>query len=671
MSETTIKYNGVTLSQVRIQEYRIDNPSSAEHPSSGILMHSITGEALVFEHGIASGGSQPSSYKFQSDLMNKLNQPRRPLEIRTGPGNATDTSPAVGTYRLVAITSDGDPTKVGFGLDTTNGPFFRANITQITGTNALIVNFTAEFSVALEGLNFIKSFYCNASFSIDEIGLTTIRKTGSVQLLSCNKEPSYGGPSRRASNTTTGEFERNDVVVDFIPSSGVGDGFFADYYRRLVSGNLYKGFRRVRQEYATDESRTRMLFDITDQEFSRGLPAPARVGNCQYTFERNIEDSSAIGVKHFIASVKGDRNVTAGALLSLCVRLSQNRIDYFKDLITKIRVTEENMLSENSITYEVLAKATSLQVFNAGDGAEPGVTSAGYANPVDYSLLLRNILSGIDFVNGPQFKFEPAPQADAHGSALIVRVTPSAYDHLNLQDPGSSDLHKATTRTFLEENPVIYNFPNGVFDAFGDQAEDGINRYIHAEQAAVGTGPNRSDLSKAATPTDTPALQSSGGRKVTVHQGILIVPSVSFNGGTKVFQISTPVASVTDFLDGSRKNAPPQRMLGEKANNSVVTSLGFNVTSGTADRNGNRVLAAGYDRTTIEFAPKDLPGGGGLSTSNPSFRSELNDVDGVSVLLCGYFPTVMSLPHDNTQGDDFLNTQPTYTSGLGSPEVLA
>jgi hypothetical protein len=669
---TTVLYNTVLLEQVRIMEYRVESPANFESPHTGILQHFVTGEALVFVD------NDFSPQAFRSLVINKLNVPRKQMKIEVEDSNQSPTT----KYTLF------DNTVYTENFDEAHGPFFSAQVTAITGTRCLLVNFTAQWTESGDSLNAIRSYYCVSSFSIDEIGNVTLRKTGSLQIRAKeNFTPPMGVAPRnqdRAGVSNTGVYfgdsVRSDVVTDFITSNISGNvGQFPDCYRRFAAGNLYPGFRRIRQEYAIDESRTRLIFDITDQEFTRGLPAPAKVGNCSFTYERSLDGkTSAIGTKHFIASVKGDKFVTAGALLTLCIRLSQNRIDYAKDVIQRIRVTEENMLTENSISYEVLALSASSQAFVAtsGDNTED---RSGQVSPVDTSLLLKNILSPVK-LSGGKFVFTPAKMPDAYGNSLIVRVTPYAFDHHDTQSLSSASFSLPSTFQIPNDEgsglqPVIYLFPGGYFDASEGQAndttgnEDAIYRYIPPKtEPYVPAGPNKGDLEKNkrnpnSSETPNPNFSSKGGRKINVRSGIVICPPVSPSAKSRVFQVAAPMAVYTDFIDGSKKNEPPNRSIGDVPGGSVVTDMNYSFTSGTSDLNGNRIMAAGYDRTVAISCPGDFPGTG-ESPTQPAFELQDRTYQGETYRIVTFNPKSILMPSDETQGQN----QPAYTDGLGSPE---
>ena len=701
---TEILYNGVLLQEVRIEEYRVESPASADTPQTGMLRHFLSGEALVLPNSTVNNTTPlQSTASFTDVMLEKLNSPRKFMRIQI-----TDQ---LGVYTL--YNSIGGVQ----AADENNGPFFRATLTQITGTRAALVNFQVEWTRSATSSNDVRSFYCLASFSIDEVGNTTIRKTGSIQVKglqtfnpsSRNVAPlnfdKYGSPDSSIwpNSTPRGDGMRSDLITDSVSSSLVGNPSWPDSYRRFVSGNLHPGFRRIRAEYAVDESRTRMLFDVTDQQFTRGLPAPAKVGNCSYTFERALDGSAnAIGTKHFIASVKGDGTVSPGALLTLCIRLSQNRIDYRRDLIQRIRVTEEGMLSDNAITFEILAIATAEQSFSPSGGEGEG--GSGTGTIASSSLMLKNILSPINFPSG-QFVFVPAIMPDAYGNARIVRITPNAFDQQTQPQVGS--FVEASSFVLKDANPVVYVFPGATFDAREGDPADGFNRYIKPQEKAedVPRGPNIGDLQRNSPEgrdeaeggkqgrKKNPVIRSQGGKKVRVNTGIIMVPSTCATGKTRVFQIGSPVVSVTEMLDGSKQNAAPDRVFTEKGVMSALAEMNFSVTSGTADMNGNRVLSASYDRTFLIGCPGDFPSptvGEGESPPT-SISSPLNNAfklvrkkfgggSGDELQLVVFNPSALDLPYDETQvllpngkppreaGEADKYKVPTYTSAL-TPET--
>lgn len=664
-SETKVTYNGVVLDQTRIIEYSIDNGATADNPTVGPYTHVIRGEALIQN----VDGDGMSNDNFMLKLRGLLNQPRKPLQIWIDQGNQPGQT---GKHYLVNLAT----------ADERGGPFFRANITEITGTSSLLVNFTAEWTqtVGQAGVpfsltdpipNLVRSFYTTAQFTIDQTGRTTIRKTGSLQLAFVPKMNSNGvlisGRPRDTSGSrndapggvyNVGDIYRNDIVLDFLVSGGTNMDH-ADYYRRIVAGNLYRGFRRVRQEYAIDESRCRLIFDITDEESFRGLPAPAKVADCNYAFRRALgDDGAAMGQKMFSAEIEGDKNVSPGALLTLAIRLSQNRIDYAEDLITEIKVAEVGMLTRNAISFEVMALATSIQNYNPTEESSTLV-------PDQKALLLKNILTPIELGNDQVFRFYEAWMPDEYGASLILRVSPGAYSPLDkANDPEGRSIQPSTIQ-LKEGNPAIYLFPDAVFDAYTEQQlgpGDGIFRYIKPLAYRVKSGPNKGDLKKASDKDRTePTLNPKNGVKYTVHTGIVECPSISPNGDTVIFQIGAPRVEQTRYSDGSRKNTPPENQIGDLPVNSQVSRRSVSVTSGQPDVNGNRVMTAGYDETICTRYRADL-NAQGVSASDSNFKKVDAVVNGQTVSLLVWVPDNLPLPADPNQDISPAFTYPTYNT---------
>jgi len=717
MSFTRISYNGVTINEVRITEYRIDSGSSPDSPQTTCLRHKLSGEGLVFDYPTSDGTAASSSWNFQKVVINRLNVPRQSLFVSidtNDPGvvDPTKTWQIAGPKKQGDGTSFADPTSGGERIrDEEWGPYVNASIVGITGTAACIVNFTIEWSDSdttdTSGNWNFRSFYMASSFSIDEMGMTTIRKTGSVVLTAPEAIDDIGVrpvPSPRdiagISDTATiapggipnyvlGDGRRTDLLLTTIQNMfAMGSVKFPDQLRTLVSGNLDAGFRRIRQEYAIDETGRRMIFDVTDQEFVRGLPAPARVGNCQFTYERSIDDSSnAIGTKHFIASVKGGAEVSIWDLLVLCIRLSQNRIDYAKDLIVKIRVTEENMLSENAMTFEVAAKAAEPISFTPSSaGSAPNGTTplvpGGQGNPqasTPGGVLLRNILSPISLPQGV-FRFVPAAMPEAYGNCRIMRLhaTPmvwqeSTYTNSHIDQYSYRPTTMKIRNGYDTPDPVVYLFPTATFPFDSTVPADTINRYQAARSPEVPSGPNKGDLNQGNDKDKKHSLRAKGGRKVAVQSNIISCPSVCREGRTAIFQVAPPIAYFTDMSEGSKMNEAPTKLFSDMPTGASMMSMDMSFTSGNADRNGNRVYSANYMKQMVVGAPGDLPQNTtGPSPTNPSFRVESRQIsDGVTLLLAEFYPSSVSLPPDESQGTAEGYVNPAYTPGLGSAERYA
>lgn len=689
------------FADVRITQYSANTVANKEMPHNQAIEHKIDLEIVHQKPASESQGAISTMEAFfrDYDVTMRTPRPKALLYVIVDPSKPVDIGPNVMILNSGRFL--GNPEVSRFG------PFIKTNVTQIAGTSTIVIQMTIEWTAASPDQNSVLSFYTKAQFSIDETGATTIRKTGRLEV----HLPPYTDSRDRlpfpilptVSDTSgtpntvprpnpnplapppAGDMWRNDVVVDKMDSGLVWE--YPDYFRMFVAGNMYPGFRRVSQEYAIDESGSRLLFDVVDKEFFGNLPAPARVGNCQYTFERSIDDKNqAIGIKHFIASVKGDKNVTAGALLALCIRMAQNRIDFQNDLIVKARVTQENMLTENAITFEIAAKATSLQVFTPAGGA--GGSTSTSTGSITGTVPLGNILANIQTPQGV-FQFVPAEMPFEYGVSGIIRVVTSPFPETD-QNALIRDLNKRSSTIQIDPNyylgerrGVTYIFSDQVFDRFlqdGNPPADADLRFRYKDwiPTQVPRGPNDGDGKQASAgetgddPTIASAYASNGYSSSKIHTGLIEVPAVAFGAKSKVFQCSAPRVSRIEMVEAAAKNRAPKRVFDDLKANSVVGVMDVNVSSGVPDLNGNRVLSSVMTREVTLVPPPDLPTDGtGASPSDPSWEVVNKTFEGETVRIVQYNPKAVPMPPSETQGIAPNYTPPSYTEGISPQAYLA
>ena len=680
---TFVHYNGVMLGKVRVTEYSEVRDSNHNSPFSSAVTHQLTGEALV-AYGTTTSSLRDMEYTIAL-IRDLLSRPHKALTIAIDPGIATQPLIAIsavpalsaaGVYiaRVAAVAGSGYlPCDDG-------GPFFSFTMTQITGTTTCILSFTVTWTLTSSSEAQPTALQVSTAFSIDEVGATTIRRTGYLQMPRGLHDASAVTLAARASDTmgstntaTTvnrypaGDGNRNDIAVDFIMNAANVKA--PDYYRRLISGNLERGFRRVRQDYVVDESRTRLMFDIVDQEFFGTMPAPAKIGNCEFAFERSLVDGSAVGTKHFQVTVTGDRDVTPGALLNLCIRMSQNRIDYALDTMQKIRVSQRNMLSENTVSYEAFFLATSILNFEVVGTENQQDTLPGSNETSIRSFLLQPILMSIP-VAGSQFVFEPATMPDEYGAAGIVRVS-LIPDFVGGNFPYSST---STTTQLINrdndgQNPAIYSFPDQIMDLFtpaaGSTAPWPDPRVVGTTIPKRPAGPNRSDLTKQSDDAEEEKnkhIDSSGNQTRVIRTNIVVVPSVG-NGPSAVFQVGAPEVVITETVQSARPNEAPKRVMQDLPTNGVMVAQEFNVTAGRSDGTGNRILAANFKNISVQRYVPDP-----LLLDPTDFTLVPRTIDGETVSLIEYFPLALPLPMEPNQGADIVGpsafAQPTYTPGI-------
>jgi hypothetical protein len=472
--------------------------------------------------------------------------------------------------------------------------------------------------------------------------------------------PAYGYSSLAASA---------DKVPDYPkPPSGTPSNAFPEEYRRLVAGNLLPGFRRESQEWATDETRTRMIFTIVDTEYARGMPAPVRRGDVNFEYDRSIlgGESSAMGIKRFSATLEGGPNASPADLLVVAIRLSQNRIFFSKqtvngvtyepDVIRRIVVREIDMLNSNIIQFEVEAIGNSIMSASFGGGA-----TVPQGTPFRSGGLLVNILSTLALApsggTAIAFEFAPTTYPDAFGNFGVYRVTPSWYD------PELTELQKTWNTTVVlqasEKESVVYEFPVAFFNAVINTAADSQRVHLGKDNSK-----SRKDSSVLASGPANPYLSVRSMERHAVETHMCVMPSQDLTAADVPFQIRKPRTVVMQELEAVRMNAAPERSLLPMPANAVVLSEDFPVHGGVADANNNRMMAAIFSRV---FTIAD-PGGAdantyfnkasGSNTYRQSWPGRSTVLANVGTMKLPYLPTrdLDAFGNPNTVGDEKFET---------------
>ena len=610
----SLSYNGYSdFKNVRVGRYEHVSDAGPEKPGRGPTRHVIGGDAIV----TFSGTSTDSIQTKIDTLSAKLNRNGGILTVTTVDTNGS-------SHAFVSIAEGDDKT----------GPYASVRITEIIGANNVaLVQWSFEWFATLQGaanLSLVREFVCIASFEIDAVGMTTITRTGhitmkkasgsaptTVQLFpTTSATPSVSGTYPNGYAST---WNRSDAVKDYPHNASGTDPTdkWPEQYRRMAAGNLYPGFRRIRQQYATDESRTRMVFSIVDQEFARGLPAPCRAGSVNFSFERSLpvggDSSNAMGQKKFSCVVQGPTNVAPADLLILAIRLSQKRIFwsrtlvgstyYAADLIQRIHVSEIEMLDQNAISFEVDALGGANT--NTGIGAS-GASSVQTGQPFAVPNLLGNILDALTITHKTEagsgggtstFTFSVASQTDAYGEFGVYRITPSWYD----PEQAISDKTWTTTQVLASADKVnaTYIFPNAVFDshysaAFTADTQKlplGRDNAKHRRDDAGAPGSSGVNDYQSA-----PYMHIKSVERRSTQTHIIPVPSQSLTGADLKFQTRKPVTIVHQRAQMVRMNLSPSREFLAKEPGAVVLHEEFVTHSGTSDTVNNRLMVATHER---------------------------------------------------------------------------
>lgn len=679
----SLSYNGFSsFTNVRITRFEHVADTSPERASRGVSRHVLEGDAIV-KFGT---GSNKVETKVE-ELAAKLNRNGRALLLQT-----VDTSGT--THSIVDVEAD-DKT----------GPYPTVRVTEIIGANnCALVQFSFEWFATIQGgsdLSLVREFVCVCTFDIDAIGNTTMTTNGHITM----KKSSAATPTAVQPAPTTSAkpslsesypygyastWSRSDAVPDYPKPPGGGDvtSPFPEQYRRLVAGNLYPGFRRVSQQYATDESRTRMVFRIVHQEFSRGLPAPCRAADINYTYERSINagDSTILGRKNFSCTVIGPSNVAPSDLLILALRLSQHRIFWSRtklgssatyyppDIIRRIVVSEPDMANQNAIHFEV--EAIGMADLQSGIGNDPS-SAVKSGQPHIAPSMLTNILKAISISavtptgsasSTVTFTFTAATQPDAYGNFGVYRIAPSWYD----PELASSSWTWDTTQVLksADKADAVYVFPDAVFDSHYNESFSSDSAKLPLGRDNAKTRNDDKFGTSAVSEDDThcyPYLHVEAIERRTIDTGLVNCPSHDPTGEDLVFQVRKPLVRVHQKAVMVRLNKSPSREFLSKDPNAMVVFEDFVTHGGKSDAVNNRMMAATHERIYEVYDPGDASGTTYL-TSGDYRQAWPNNLGTNENLTSGDAPAQGDVQLPKLATRDPKNGDPTFKFEFGAPE---
>lgn len=622
---TTLSYNGFSaFDAVDVREIVAIPDVGPNKASRGSTRHRASGTAVV---RVTDKMTTPIGTQIKN-LSAKLNKQAAALLIQV-----TDLS---GTFDVVNVESD----------DRT-GPYPEVVIHHVNGSNSLTVAWAFEwFSIdaAAGGTapNALIEFQMGATFDIDDMGRTTITKTGYIVIRKSGgvvTMPPPAFPAAPAEGARTAAIGYNasksnaDVVLDYFNPTGFN---YPEQYRRLVAGNCLRGFQRVAQKYMTDESRVRMAFLIIDKEEFRGNPNPVRRSNVERGYQQAMPgvsgDAQMIGLKTFTARLEGpgwikqtsvespytavptlgsSTAVTPADLLLVAIRMSQNFIVWGKssaaeaDLIMSIEVRELDILRKNEIEFTVVAKATA----NAN-------YASGQSQPYRHSLWLGDILQTITITGAAAtggatgaiaLSFTATTSPDAYGDFGIFRVTPSFYDAQ--QAVGSQAWETTDVIAAGDKTNAVYILPDAVFS----NVIEASSKKVHA---GLDTRTNKKNSLAAGAGGTNPKPYTSFNvtrRYVVPDTGVVVIPSQSLAGADLVVQTQKPCAFVHEVTVATRMNARVEEDFAALETGAAVMFQDFAEGGGKQDANGNRLFVGRHVRI---YRVRDPGGSGGNNFFN-------------------------------------------------------
>jgi hypothetical protein len=531
------------------------------------------------------------------------------------------------------------------------GPFCKLNGTQVVGSPTVFVRFDINDQVDWSGNNPILAHYWTQRMALDATGRITRTISGALKM------------ARSSANTTT-------VPVEQTATGWASTAPWADLFRRAILPTTPgEGWRREAQDFALDASSTMLIYSVTDKQYLYDLPDGCRVGDMNFTYERSAEDP---GVAHLSCTVEleGDLSLkqltsTTGNrhLVTAAVALSKQRIDaanFQRCIITRMRVTERNILSGFSIVFEL--EATAMPPSNTGDSTQvPSLASmigqkftvtrtevravdpygAGYLptdgeTPFTYAMVPHYISN---YING----MSTAGESLQVPKATLLAVTGgSSSGTINVAFIGGTEGTTAMNEAFTGKS-------------IAEQRNNPTSETGYAELIAH-------------------SIATTHGSYTT---GLTRLTTMYTHGSDLIFQTQKPYVTVTERIEVSQANKAPTRLYRPLPDHAIATSENWDVSFGKFDTQGQRMYTGVFERTFMLYdAGTNSSGGDGSYSTTNGFRDQLVTNGAATVPIRawkapngGIFATLTRLATDTSQGTDKSVFAPPVTGTDPGPKT--
>lgn len=467
------------------------------------------------------------------------------------------------------------------------GPFLKHTATDIMGTGA-----SANTTVLLRFEINDETSWCDrpvaahtwvTRWSIDAAGRATRTINGNLRMVKW---------STKTSDTAATRSDWTDRKP------------FADLFRRYVapslpqSGGSYQyGWRRESQEYAYDIHSSSLIWSVVDKHHLHDLPEGVRVGNMDFTYERSAQDA---GLAHctFTCDLEGPTSLSAitgttgnRKLIECAIALSKTRLNasFNGILITRMRITERDMLSSFAIRFEIEASAYPVV------SGSPNIVALGQMVGRNFHVV-RTTTAQVDPYGEGSTWSGPSGGGGIYKFWSPPHWLENVIDGMNCGT--SYGTQTATSYVFAAEDSTFGAVTVNLVDS-----ADGLTALNNAF-----AGQYKDDVKQ-------PAPAGDGYSQIVAHSvslssmnlksGIVALSTMYVDGADFVFQTQKPVPLVTERIEVSRTNTAPSKVIRPMPSGGHLVSESWDVAFGKFDSQGNRVFTGVFQRT---YALYDMGG---------------------------------------------------------------
>lgn len=475
------------------------------------------------------------------------------------------------------------------------GPYATMTATQVIGSKLSLVRFDIRDEVSMN-----RDLACAGSpvaahtwtqaMSLDAAGRITRTINGTLRVAR--------GSGKATTTPATVDSWNNRTPI-------------ADLFRKaIIPAPPSLGWRRQSQSFAYDAASTSLIYSIVDTQHAHDLPDGVRVGDMDFTYERNASDpgianlTMTVDLEADLGLALKSNTTPNRELVKAALALSKARINagYGSMVITRVQITEREMLSRYAVHFVLEA-----QVY-------AGATQANNASIVPLAYMVGQRFAVTRTEGRAVAPYGPAVMlTDAVGQQeatfgayyMVPHYIGNALNAMTCE--GTDGQMPRANMNIVTDGNTYGTIVVTVFD--NTQGLPEANAIFTGQYASEQDQPDNTGSNTPSEPTYTKIVSHTVSlTNVNYDSGMVRLSVMYTDGADLLFQTRKPEVRVRERLELSRANNPPAKAYRALPTYAYLIGEDWNVTYGKFDAQGNRLYTAVMER---EYALYD--GGGAAS----------------------------------------------------------
>jgi len=502
------------------------------------------------------------------------------------------------------------------------GPYLKLTATQVIGAAVALIRWEITDTITACDTPIASNVWTQRT-SVEATGRLTRTIQGTLRVNRGSKSVSIAVAARDNSNWDNS-----------IP--------WADLFRRAILPDVPKaGWRRESQEFAYDVNGTGLMYQIVDRQYVHDLPDGCRVGDMEFTYERTAQDAG-IGNCRLTIELEGDMrlmNTNEGnrILVRAAVALSLARINanYKNVIITRMAVTEKNIMSGFSIRFEL--EAQTFPTSTSGTTMAPIAFMVGQRFTVTRSNVDKRTMDAY------------GPPVNSTQQADVTTIPVGYWAAIPHYISGVTSGMNCANGNYPLPYAAIYDFEGArvvgtitVAVIYDTEGVSGMN-------SGLANGPHFSEMSQPAGEAGETSIvaHSVSTTRARYDSGFVKLSPMYLTGAELVLQTRRPKVLITERCEVSRANQAPPKVVRPLPDKAILVSDDWNVAFGRFDSQGTRLYTGIYERTFEMYDPAEE--GAGYDTTSYDAIGSIRTWEAPSLVVN---PAIAPIATDASQSHD-------------------